>query len=155
MEPVYKASGNYYPAPNSQQQPGYWSEYTGAVTQGPGGQAVTQLSLSPQVVVTMLPPRPHPAVITDHSKSDQREPEANNNIVDSQDSSVSSSVIAGQTPRPSYLIKSRPQTGRRLWRLFLRWAQVVNTGLSYPGMELSISQAESLLCPFYKVCECR
>ena len=27
--------------------------------------------------------------------------------------------------------------------------------LSYPGMELSISQAESLLCPFYKVCECR
>ena len=64
MEPVYKASGNYYPAPNSQQQPGYWSEYTGAVTQGPGGQAVTQLSLSPQVVVTMLPPRPHPAVIT-------------------------------------------------------------------------------------------
>ena len=103
MEPVYKASGNYYPAPNSQQQPGYWSEYTGAVTQGPGGQAVTQLSLSPQVVVTMLPPHPHPAVITDHSKSDQREPEANNNIVDSQDSSVSSSVIAGQTPRPSYL----------------------------------------------------
>ena len=98
MEPVYKASGNYYPAPNSQQQPGYWSEYTGAVTQGPGGQAVTQLSLSPQVVVTMLPPRPHPAVITDHSKSDQREPEANNNIEDSQDSSVSSSVIAGQTP---------------------------------------------------------
>ena len=94
MEPVYKASGNYYPAPNSQQQPGYWSEYKGAVT---------QLSLSPQVVVTMLPPRPHPAVITDHSKSDQREPEANNNIVESQDSSVSSSVIAGQTPRPSYL----------------------------------------------------
>ena len=35
------------------------------------------------------------------------------------------------------------------------WAQVVNTGLTYPGMELSISQAESLLCPFYKVGECR
>ena len=31
------------------------------------------------------------------------------------------------------------------------WAQVVNTGLSYPGMELSISQADSLLCSFYKV----
>ena len=31
------------------------------------------------------------------------------------------------------------------------WAQVVNTGLPYPGMELSISQADSLLCSFYKV----
>ena len=31
------------------------------------------------------------------------------------------------------------------------WAQVVNTGLSYPGMELSISQADSLLSSFYKV----
>ena len=35
------------------------------------------------------------------------------------------------------------------------WAQVVNTGLTYPGCELSTGEAESLLCPFYKVGECR
>ena len=35
------------------------------------------------------------------------------------------------------------------------WAQVVNTGVTYPGMEMSSSQAESLLCPFFKVGECR
>ena len=35
------------------------------------------------------------------------------------------------------------------------WAQVVNTGLTYPGMEMTSSQAESLLCPFFKVGECR
>ena len=102
MEPVHEASGGYYPVPNCQQQTGYWSEYTRAVTQGLGGQAVTQLSLSPQVVVTVLPAPPPPQPCCDHPKSDQREPEANNNILDSQDSSVSS-VIAGQTPRPSYL----------------------------------------------------
>ena len=32
---------------------------------------------------------------------------------------------------------------------------MVNTGLSYPGMEMTSSQAESLLCPFFKVGECR
>jgi E3 ubiquitin-protein ligase makorin len=35
------------------------------------------------------------------------------------------------------------------------WAQVVNTGVTYPGCELSIAEAESLLCPFYRVGECR
>jgi len=35
------------------------------------------------------------------------------------------------------------------------WAQVVNTGITYPGCELSITEAESLLCPFFKVGECR
>lgn len=36
------------------------------------------------------------------------------------------------------------------------WAQVANTGLEeYPGCELSISEASSLVCPFYRVGECR
>ena len=35
------------------------------------------------------------------------------------------------------------------------WAQVVNTGVTYPGMEMSCSQAESLICPYFKVGECR
>mgnify|MGYP006888583898 CR=1 FL=1 len=105
MEPVYEASGGYYPAPNGQQQPGYWSEYTWAVTQGPGGQAVTQLSLSPQVVVTVLPAPPPPTPCGDHTKPDQREPEANNNIVESQESSASSSVSPSS---PSTLCDSWP-----------------------------------------------
>ena len=169
-------------------RPGYWSEYMGAVTQGPGGQAVTQLSLSPQVVVTVLPAPPPPQPCCDHPKSDQREPEANNNIVESQESSASSSVspsspstLCDSRPDPPTFVpltKSRPQKAEAKWTApqdwaeaaeFVpsvggseagearpkSWAQVVNTGLSYPGMELSISQAESLLCPFYKVCECR
>lgn len=118
MEPVYEASGGYYPAPNGQQQPGYWSEYTWAVTQGPGGQAVTQLSLSPQVVVTVLPAPPPPTPCCDHTKPDQREPEANNNIVESQESSALSSVspsspstLCDSWPDPPtfvHLTKSRP-----------------------------------------------
>jgi len=35
------------------------------------------------------------------------------------------------------------------------WAQVVTSGVTYPGCEMSISEAESLLCPFYRVGECR
>ena len=35
------------------------------------------------------------------------------------------------------------------------WAQVVNTGITYPGCELTIAEAESLLCPFFRVGECR
>jgi len=35
------------------------------------------------------------------------------------------------------------------------WAQVVNTGVTYPGMEMTSSQAESLICPYFKVGECR
>ena len=105
MEPVYEASGGYYPAPNGQQQPGYWSEYTWAVTQGPGGQAVTQLSLSPQVVVTVLPAPPTPTPCCDHTKPDQtlwslrRAPPSP--LCPPPRPQLS--VIAGQTPRPSYI----------------------------------------------------
>jgi len=35
------------------------------------------------------------------------------------------------------------------------WAQVVNTGVTYPGCELTTAEAESALCPFYRVGECR
>merc|ERR1719186_16418 len=35
------------------------------------------------------------------------------------------------------------------------WAQVVNTGVTYPGCEMSTGDAESALCPFYRVGECR
>eukprot|EP00092_Neocalanus_flemingeri_P040322 GFUD01043917.1.p1 GENE.GFUD01043917.1~~GFUD01043917.1.p1 ORF type:complete len:617 (+),score=100.08 GFUD01043917.1:143-1852(+) len=35
------------------------------------------------------------------------------------------------------------------------WAQVVNTGVTYAGCELSTGEAESALCPFYRVGECR
>jgi len=35
------------------------------------------------------------------------------------------------------------------------WAQVVNTGVTYPGCELTTREAESALCPFYRVGECR
>lgn len=35
------------------------------------------------------------------------------------------------------------------------WAQVVNTGVTYPGCELTTGEAESALCPFYRVGECR
>jgi len=182
MEPVYEASGGYYPS--GQHQPGYWSEYT-----GPGGGAVTQLSLSPQVVVTVLPAPPPPQPCCDHPKSDQREPEANNNIVECEESSASvssaspssPSTLCDSRPDPPTLVpltKSRPGKAEAKWTApqdwaeaaeFVpsvggsegdkarpkSWAQVVNTGLTYPGMELSISQAESLLCPFYKVGECR
>ena len=183
MEPVYEASGGYYPAPSGQHQPGYWSEYTGP---GAGGHALTQLSLSPQVVVTVLPAPPPPQPCCDHPKSDQREPEANNNIVECEASSASSSdspssTLCDSRPDPPTLVpltKTRPGKAEAKWTApqdwaeaaeFVpsvggsegdkarpkSWAQVVNTGLTYPGMELSISQAESLLCPFYKVGECR
>jgi len=35
------------------------------------------------------------------------------------------------------------------------WAQVVNSGVTYPGCELTTGEAESALCPFYRVGECR
>jgi len=35
------------------------------------------------------------------------------------------------------------------------WAQVVNTGVTYPGCELTSVEAESALCPFFRVGECR
>jgi len=36
------------------------------------------------------------------------------------------------------------------------WAQVVNSNVAaYPGSELSTAEAESAICPFYKVGECR
>jgi len=35
------------------------------------------------------------------------------------------------------------------------WAQVVNAGVTYPGCELTVAEAESQLCPFYRVGECR
>lgn len=173
LEPVYEASGGYYPD-GQQQAAGYWSQYT--------GQAVTQLSLSPQVVVTVLPAPPQPCC--DQPKSDQSHPEANNSSVESQVSSTVSSV-SPTSPSTSCdtrdhdppvlvpLTKTRPQKAEASWNLEAAefvpsvggseggearpksWAQVVNTGLTYPGMELSISQAESLLCPFYKVGECR
>ena len=184
LEPVYEASGGYYPE-GQQQQAGYWSQYP--------GQAVTQLSLSPQVVVTVLPSvntAPQPSC--DPLKSDQSQSEANNNNSSSVESQESSTVSSVSPSSPSTscdtrdhdppvlvpLTKTRPQKAEASWTApqdwaeaaefvpsvggseggevrVKSWAQVVNTGLTYPGMELSISQAESLLCPFYKVGECR
>ena len=166
LEPVYEASGGYYDGEQQQAAAGYWSQYT---------------SLSPQVVVTVLPAPAQPSC--DHPKSDQSHPEANNSIESQESSTVSS--VSPTSPSTSCdtrdhdppvlvpLTKTRPQKAEASWNLEAAefvpsvggseggearpksWAQVVNTGLSYPGMELSISQAESLLCPFYKVGECR
>ena len=75
MEPMYKASGNYYPAPNSQQQPGYWSEYTGAVTQGPGGPGRhTAEPLPPGGGHCAARPCLNPAVITPSLTRESRRP---------------------------------------------------------------------------------
>ena len=171
MEPVYETSGGYYPGSGEQQQqqPGYWSEYTGPASP-------VSVTLSPQVVVTVLPAPPPPHPCCDHTKSDQ-------SSAPSTSFPASPSTLCDTRPDPPTLVpltKTRPaQAAQATWTApqdwaeaaeFVpgsvggseggevkpkSWAQVVNTGLTYPGMELSIGQAESLLCPFYKVGECR
>ena len=139
-----------------QSGPGYWS---------PGHTTVT---LSPGLVVTVLPHSQH--------RCDPDKLETNNNITDHlnhhhdevvddvPDPGAAAAACDTRPDPPTFLpltktsaaplsaeaaefvpAPSKPKS----------WAQVVNTGVTYPGMELSSSQAESLLCPFYKVGECR
>jgi len=173
MEPGYsveagymEAGGGYYAGDG-----GYWPD---------GGYTpVTPVSvtLSPQVVVTVLP------ATTQHCCDHKQE--TNNNVQPPVSTIAEAASDASQTPacdtRPDPdpptmipLTKATKKTSSSSWTApkdwaeaaeFVpkveagskprSWAQVVNTGLTYPGCELSSSQAESLLCPFYKVGECR
>ena len=156
--PVMVEGGSYY---DPLEQAGQYYDYYGQ-----HGAVVSPVSvtLSPQVVVTVLPP------VTDQhlvSARDQKPVETNNNVTsppppcDSNPDHQTNMIpltksqpwtapsdwaeAAEFVPKPSCEEPAKPKS----------WAQVVNTGITYPGMELSSSQAESLLCPFYKVGECR
>ena len=151
-------------------QPPYW-DYNG---QSPVAVTPVSVTLSPQVMVTVLPTTSQPCC--DHKPAAAGPTETNNNNIVA---GAEATTVCDNKPDPPTMIpltkssaKLSSWTAPEDWAEAAEfvpkdgsssggdvktksWAQVVNTGLTYPGSELSTGQAESLLCPFYKVGECR
>lgn len=173
MDPSYlDQAGGYYAAGG---QPEYW-EYSSPVTP-------VSVTLSPQVVVTVIPAPATSISSSSAEDSPSSQPccdhktesfETNNNQTEDAAASVCDTKIDYDPPTMIPLTKApksspgswtapknwaeaaefvpKPETSDTKQR---SWAQVVNTGLTYPGCEMTTSQAESHLCPFYRVGECR
>ena len=195
LDPAAGGAGGFYCEPGSL---GYWpgAEAGAEADYDPAGGhyeasysqvAPVSVTLSPQVVVTVLPAPapPPPQHCCDHKTLATTETNNNNSSNSSsggkrdpsEPGPTSATPVCDSRPDPPTMIpltstRTRAAAGAgwtapKDWAEAAEfvpkveeakprsWAQVVNTGLTYPGCELSTGEAESQLCPFYKVGECR